>query len=76
VGALVLSQVPDPHITTTVAANELSLIWVNDHIVDRNAMSVVALNIAGPRVPDLDRAILRRGDKPLGLAMERDTGDV
>jgi hypothetical protein len=76
VGALVLSKVPDPNVTATVAAYELSLVWVDDYIVDRNTMSVVALNVAGSCVPYLDSAIFRRGDKPLGLAVERDTGDV
>lgn len=46
VRALILSQVPDPHVTTAIAADELSLIWMNDYIVDRNTMSVVALNVA------------------------------
>ena len=46
VRALVLSQVPDPHVTTAVAADELSLVWMDDDIVDRDAMSVVALNVA------------------------------
>ena len=58
VGTLVLSQVPDPYITTPVAANQLSLVRVDDHVVDRHAMGVVALNIARSRIPDLNGAVL------------------
>ncbi len=76
VGALVLAKVPNPHITTAIAADELSLVWMNDYVVDRNTMSVVALDVAGTRVPDLDRAIFGRGDKPLRLAVKRDASDV
>lgn len=39
-------------------------------------MGVIALDAAGPRVPDLDRAILGAGDHPFPLAMEGHSGNV
>jgi hypothetical protein len=36
--ALVLTEVPDAHVSTAVAGDQLSLIWVNDNVVDRDAM--------------------------------------
>jgi len=58
VRALVLSKVPDANITSSVAADELSLIGVNHHVVHRGAVTVVALDTAAPRVPDLDGVVL------------------
>lgn len=62
VAALVLSKVPDPDITSPVATNKLALIRMNNHIIDRNAMGIVALHISAPRIPDLDRAVFARRD--------------
>lgn len=39
-------------------------------------MRIIPLHITAPRVPDLDRAVFRRRDQPLRLAMECDTRDV
>ena len=74
--ALVLAQVPDPHITPAITANELALIGVNDDVVDGRAMGVVTLDTARPRIPDLDGAILGARHHPLALAVERDARDV
>lgn len=58
--ALVLSQIPDPHIPSAVTTNELALVRVDDHIVHRHAVGIVPLHIAAPCIPDLDRAVLGR----------------
>jgi hypothetical protein len=76
VAALVLSEVPDAHVSSAVAANKLALVGVNDHIVDWHTVGVVALYVTAPRVPDLDSAVFGRGDKPFGLAMEGHARDV
>jgi hypothetical protein len=52
--ALVLAEIPDPHISAAVAGNELSLVWMNDDVVDRYAVGVVPLDVATSSVPDLD----------------------
>lgn len=44
--ALVLAEVPDPYVATAIATDQFSLVWVNDHIVDRDTVGVVALDIA------------------------------
>lgn len=74
--ALVLSQIPDAHIATAVATDELALVWVYHNIVDRAGMVVVALNRAGLSVPDLHCPIFRASDHPFRVAMEPDPCDV
>lgn len=74
--AIVLGQIPDLDTTRAVAADDLALVRVDDHIVGGAAMVVAALNGAGTCFPDLDSAILRTSHHPLALAMERDAGDV
>jgi hypothetical protein len=72
VGTLVLAQVPDANRARAVAADELALVRVDDHIVDGRAVVVVALDRAGPDVPNLDCAVLRARDHPLALTVEGD----
>jgi hypothetical protein len=76
VAALVLAKVPDAHVAAAVTANELALVRVNDYIVDGDAVGVVALHIAAAGIPDLDGAVFRGRDQPLGLAVEGDACDV
>ncbi|KAJ8106163.1 hypothetical protein OPT61_g9722 [Boeremia exigua] len=76
VAALVLAEVPDAHIAAAVAADQLALVGVDDDVVDGDAVGIVALDIATAGVPNLDRAVLARGDQPLGLAVEGDACDV
>jgi hypothetical protein len=76
VRAFVLSQVPNANISSTVTANKLALIWVDDHIVDRYTMGVAPLHISTPRVPNLHRPIFRRCHHPFSLAMEGDARDI
>lgn len=76
VRALVLTQVPDANISSTVTADQLALIWMDNHIIDRNAVCVISLYVPAPGVPDLDGPILARRDEPLGLAVECDARDI
>ena len=73
---LVLSQVPNPDVSAPIAAHELTLIRMNDYIVDRDSMAVVALNGALTRIPYLDCSILGGRDHPFPLAMEGYACDV
>ena len=75
-GTLVFTEIPDPHVTSTVAADELALVWMDDYIVDRDAVAVVALHVAGPSIPNLYCAIFGAGDHPFSFAMESDSSDV
>ena len=75
-GAFVLAQVPDAHVSPTVTADQLALVRVDDHVVDGHAVGVVALHAARARVPDLYRAIFGARHHPLALAVKRDAGDV
>lgn len=56
VRALVLAQVPDPHVAAAVAGDELALVGMDHDVVDRHAVGVVSLDQSGAGIPDLDRA--------------------
>ena len=73
---LVFTEIPDPNIASTIATDELPLVWVDDHIIDRYSMRVVSLNSSRACVPDLDGSIFRAGYHPFALTVERYTGDV
>ena len=86
-GTFILAQIPDPNIPTTVTRNQLSLVRMNNHVVDgsdmrdqvsrrRGAMDVIALDAACSCIPDFDRAVLGAGHHPFALAMERHSRDV
>ena len=68
--AVVLGQVPDAHTASAIAADDLTLVGVDHDIVDRAAVVVTALDVAASCLPNLDSAILGRGDHPLALAVE------
>lgn len=55
--ALILAQVPDPDVPATVAADQLSLIRMNDHVVHGNSMTVISLNVTSASIPYFDCAI-------------------
>lgn len=71
-----LTEIPDAHGASTVATNELSLIRMNDDVVYRGLVYVVALKTACTRVPDLDSSVLGTGHHPLALTMEGYPGDI
>lgn len=74
--AAVLGQVPDSDTPTMITADDLALVWVDNHIVDWGIVVVAALNGAGASFPDLHGSILRAGDHPFSLTVECNAGDV
>ena len=74
--ALVLAQIPYSDVTAAIARDELPLVRMNNDVIDRMAVVVIALDNRGPRVPDLDSAILGAGHHPLALAVKSDAGDI
>lgn len=72
----VLSQVPDANDTGTITADELTLVGVDDDIIDRRLVGIVPLQSASASIPHLDGSILGAGHHPFALAMERNTGDI
>ena len=75
-GTFVLAQVPNSNVTAAVTGNQLPLVWMNDNIIDRDFVIIVALYASCPRVPDLYSAILGAGDHPFALAVESYASDV
>lgn len=75
-GTFVLAKIPDSYVTSSIAANELPLVGMNNNIIDRSSVGIVALHIAGSRIPDLHGAIFRAGHHPLALAVKCNAGDV
>lgn len=49
---------------------------MNDHVVDRNAVDVVPLHRALPRIPDLDGAVLGAGYHPFPFTVESHARDI
>jgi hypothetical protein len=76
VRAIVLGQIPDAHASVSIAADYLSLIGVDDHIIRRAPVTIASLNRARPCLPDLDRTVLRASDHPFPFAVEGDACDV
>lgn len=76
VRTLVLAQIPDAHIASAIAADQLALVRVDDDIVDGHAVGIVTLHAARARVPDLDGAVFGARHHPFALAMECHAGDV
>ena len=54
--AFVLAEIPDSHVAAAIAGDEFALIGVDYDVVDRDAMRVVALDVAAAGVPDLHGA--------------------
>lgn len=74
--ALVLSEIPDSDTSTAVAADQLSLVRVDDYIIDWTSMRVIPLYGSGPCIPDLDCSILRACYHPFAFQMKRDACDI
>lgn len=74
--AVILGQIPYTDTTRSVATDDFSLIWVDNHVIHGRPMVVASLNASRPRLPDLDGSIFRACDHPFALAMERDACDV
>ncbi len=75
-GAFVLAEVPNSNISTAVTRNQLPLVRVDDDIIDRNFVIIIALYASCPCIPDLDSAILGASNHPFALAMEGYACDV
>lgn len=71
-----LSKVPDANHASAITADQFTLVGVNDNVINRSPVHVVALQGAGASVPDLDSPVLRACNHPFAFAMECDTGDV
>jgi hypothetical protein len=67
---LILAQIPDSYIASSVTADQLSLIRVDYNIIDRDTMTVIALNISSTSIPYLDSAVLGACDHPFPFTVE------
>lgn len=74
--AVILGQIPDSDTSTTVAADDFTLVWVDDNVIDWAAVAVAALDGAAAGFPNLDSSILRAGNHPFALTVERNPSDV
>lgn len=73
---LILPEIPNPYIPSTITTYQLPLIRMYNHVIDRHAMHIIPLHITTPRIPDLDRAVLGRRNEPFGFAVKRHARDV
>lgn len=71
-----LTKIPDADHASAITANQLTLVWVNDNVVDGGAVNIVALQSSSASIPNLHSTVLRACDHPLALAVECDTSDV
>jgi len=74
--ALIFGKIPYPDATIPVAADELSLIRVYDHIIHRTSMSIIPLHSSALCVPDLDCPILGRSHHPFRVAVKANASNV
>ena len=74
--AVILCQIPDSNTPALVAANNLTLVRMNDYIIDSSAMRVTSLNCATSSLPYFDCAIFRTRDHPFTLAMKLNTSYI
>lgn len=74
--AVILCQIPYSDASSSITTNNLSLVWMDDHIVDRATMVVTSLNMTTSSLPDFHCSIFRAGHHPLPFAVECNTGDV
>ena len=75
-GTDALAEVPNTNHAGVVSTDQLTLVWMNDNIIDWCLMDIVALQATGPSIPDLHSSIFGAGDHPLALAVECDTCNV
>lgn len=74
--ASVLGQIPQSDASGAVAADDLSLIRVDNNVVCRRSVVVASLDGSGTGFPDLDGSVLRACYHPLALAVEGHAGHV
>jgi hypothetical protein len=76
VRAVILGQIPDPYTSSSITAYDLSLVGMNDHIIDWAAVRVASLDGTAASLPYLDRAIFRACDHPFPLTMKCDASNI
>lgn len=74
--AATFGKIPDTDCSIGIAADEFTLVGMDDNIIDSGLVHVIALLAACAGVPDFHSPILRAGDHPLSFAMESNPGDV
>lgn len=74
--AFALTQIPNANVPPSVCGDELSLVWVDDHIVHRMCVLVMSLYQARSGIPDSDRHVLGTCHHPFALTVESHTGDI
>lgn len=75
-GADALTKVPNADHTRMVTTDELALIGVNDHIIDRSSVNVITLQATRTSVPNLHSPIFRAGNHPFPFTVKRNSGNV
>ena len=75
-GAFAFAEIPDADVAAAVAADQLTLIRVDDYIVDRMSVLVVALDLTRSCVPNSYGAVFRTCHHPLALTVECNTSDI
>ena len=73
---LVIAQIPNHDDTAPVGRDKLTLVGVDDNIVDRVVVIVAALNQTRACVPDPNSVVFGGGDHPLALAVKCDARDI
>ena len=74
--ALVLAQIPYPNVAPAVATDELSLVGMDDNIIDRHTMAVISLNGPASGIPNLHSAIFGARDHPFAFAVKGNSGNI
>jgi hypothetical protein len=59
-----------------VTADELTLVGMNDNVIDSRFVHVIALQATSPGIPNLHGSVLGAGDHPFAFAVKCDAGDV
>jgi len=72
----ILSQIPNLDTSRLITTNHLSLVRVDDHVVDSTPMTVISLHIRRTKIPDFDSPVLAGCGHPLGLNVEGNTRDI
>jgi hypothetical protein len=75
-GTDALAQVPNTDHTGVIAADEFTLVWMNNNIIDCRSVNVIALQATSPCIPNLHGAVLRASDHPFSFTVKCDAGDV
>jgi hypothetical protein len=76
VSAFRFAEIPDADVAAAVSGDKFTLIGVDDDVVYRVGVWVVALHDARAGVPDFDGHVLGGGDHPFPFAVEGYAGDI